>query len=347
MALELQSTSQALGSVRQILRLGAESIGTDSRFELLRATVWGLSSQSTPVHVARVLNAALPPWRLLCGRQEADEDGLRSELREALASLLDAGDLIEASGGHWAAATTRLVRLERDARHLLVGGAPLSVLPINQEEIEYRGPYRHVGRSEALSAMLPKEELSSWAKLPKSPLCDWAQDLRESLERLPYAPTSHEGFEFYLPGSACPLAPQFKRWAEAPGVGKSTLLARRTRLYGAKEYRLVDVEAGHIVRACELPTSEARRLMYALDSEAGNPVKAHCSVGGRNLTEVVLTSELPRPEQRVFAALGTLEIPVDRPFERRWSFRQSKDLALNLLRSLGIEVAATPREVSQ
>lgn len=345
MSLELPSIPQAAVSVRHALCLGSACVDADCRFELLRATVWSLSSGGTPVHIGRVLHAALPPWRLLCGRQDAVEVQLRTELRETLALLVDAGDLIEAAGGRWTSAATRVVRLKEDAGHLLVGGAPLSILPLTPRDIQHHGPYRHVGWSEALRTVLHEEELSSWARLPEEPLLEWAQDLLVSLERLPYTPTSHESFEFYLPGSARARAPQFKRWADELGAAKGTLLARRTRLYGAREYRIVDVTGGHVARACELPTSEARRLMYALDSEAGNRVQARCTKVGTDLTEVLLTSELPRPEQRVLAALGTLEIPVDRPFERRWSFRRGQDLALNLMRSLGIDIAATPREV--
>src|SRR5262249_42952881 len=127
-------------------------------------------------------------------------------------------------------------------------------------------------------------------------------------------------------------------------TSKGALLARRTRLYGAREYRLVDVVRGRIARACELPAGEARRLMYALDAEAGNPVQARSTSSVKGHTEIILMSEIPRPEQRVLAALGTLEIPVNRPFERRWRFERGEDLALRLLKSLGI-VISSAREV--
>jgi hypothetical protein len=75
--------------------------------------------------------------------------------------------------------------------------------------------------------------------------------------------------------------------------------------------------------------------MYALDLAAKNPVRARrARIGSRS--EWLFTSELPRAEQRTLAALGTLEIPNDRPFERRWTILRNEELALEMLRSLGI-----------
>ena len=121
------------------------------------------------------------------------------------------------------------------------------------------------------------------------------------------------------------------------------MLARRTRIYGAREYRLVEGRAGRITSVCDLHGIDVRRLMYALDLAAGNPVRARfrrVSAG----TEWLFTSELPRAEQRIFAALGSLTIPGDRPFERRWTFVHNEELALDRLRSLGIQLAPAVQE---
>ena len=56
------------------------------------------------------------------------------------------------------------------------------------------------------------------------------------------------------------------------------------------------------------------------------------------------TLELSREYASFFAALGTLTIPDDRPFERRWTFVRSEEVALGVLRSLGVKLAPTPRE---
>jgi len=165
----------------------------------------------------------------------------------------------------------------------------------------------------------------------------------DSFERQPYSPTSADAFEFYLPASSRPGAPQFRRWGESTGNTTGALLARRLRLYGAREYRLADLRAGRIVSACDLQGVDVRRLMYALDLAAKNPVRARrIYVGDR--TEWLFTSEIPRAEQRTFAAFGTLTIPADRPFERRWTFARNEGLALDMLRSLGIALEQHHRE---
>jgi hypothetical protein len=338
--LEVYDTRQARTGIRNALRLGAQCSASDARFELLRAVVWSLSAGGSAVHIARALSIALPAWRLICERDEASEDDLRAELRNGLSSLVDSGDLIEAAGGRWSPAMTRMIRLELDAGNLLVGGAPLSALPVGGDDVQHHGPYRHVGRSETLKAALHEEPLPSWAGIPELSLHEWARELRESLDRSPYAPATHEQFQFYVPKSARPHAPQFKRWFDEPVASKGTLLARRSRLYGAREYRLVDVVRGRIAGACELPAGEARRLMYALDAESRNPVQARATQIGNGYTEFLLMSELPRPEQRVLAAVGTLEIPIDRPWERRWRFDRGTDLALRHLTALEIEISS-------
>ncbi len=323
--------------------LGVDCSPAEARFELLRSLVWSLS-RTGPVYVARLLSAAIPSWRLLYEREGLDEDTLRTELRDGLSLLLDAGDLVEVAGGRWTAATTRLVRPELDAQYLLIGGAPLSVLPIAPEMVQHHGPHRLLGECEGLTSLLPREDLSAWARIPDGTLNEWAKDLRESLARAPYAPIGHERFEFYLPGGARLHAPQFRRWTEEPGPASATLLARRTRVFGAREYRLVDVAGGRVHGSCGVPAADARRLMYALDSEAENPVQARLSVFESSSIRVVMSSELPRPEKRVLASLGTLDIPVERRWERKWSFRRGGELALSLIRALGVEVVNTSRE---
>jgi hypothetical protein len=260
--------------------------------------------------------------------------------------LEDAGDLVELGGGYWAPATARFVQFPEGTGCLLIGGVPTAVLPLTHDRVQYHGPYRHIAElPNQLVAAVPLEDFTSWAKLPSRDLAlqDWARDVVDSLERRPYTPTSAEAFDFYLPAAAPTGAPQFKRWSESPGSVDGTLLARRARIYGAREYRLVEARSGRITRVSDLGGVDVRRLMYALDLAAGNPVRARfrrVSAG----TEWLFTSELPRAEQRIFAALGSLTIPDDRPFERRWTFVRNEDLALDLLRSLGVQLAPAARE---
>lgn len=336
------AADQAVEAVMRHLHLGS-CTPLECRFEILRATVWSIAGPASKAHVNRVLGAALPTWQLLSARTNASEETLRAELRGALSMLEDAGDLIGLSGGYWASAVTRFVMLPDSAGYLLVGGAPSALLQLDSEAVLFRGPHRHLTRRPAeLEAALPLEDFDCWTKRPeKVSLQEWAREVFDSLERAPYTPSSADAFEFYLPAASREGSPQFFRWFKGAENITGTLLARRRRLYGAREYRLVDVRAGRIIGACELHDVDVRRLMYALDLEAKNPVRAH---PGRvdDRTEWLFASELPRAEQRAFAALGTLTIPDERRFERRWTFTRNEKLALDMLRSLGIEFGPHP-----
>jgi hypothetical protein len=337
MSLEiLRTEAKALSAVRQQLRLGSCS-PAETRFELLRATVWSLAVPYRKAHVNRVVGTALPTWRLLSERDTTNDETLRAELRGALSALEDAGDLVAVTGGYWAPATLRLVALPDGVGSLLVGGAPSALLQLDVEAIQFHGPHRHVAHLPAgLASVVPLETFDSWTRQPeKFSLQEWAGEVFEAFERSPYAPSSSDVFEFYLPAACKAGTPQFFRWAESADNVTATLLARRRRLYGAREYRLVDMKAGRIVGACELHDVDVRRLMYALDVAAKNPVRARPTrVEGR--IEWLFTSELPRAEQRAFAAFGQLTIRDERSFERRWTFMRNEELALDMLRSLGI-----------
>ncbi|MGN7918752.1 hypothetical protein [Lysobacter sp. 22409] len=311
----------------------------DRQFELLRSTVWSLATPTGRVHINRILSVALPAWRVQSEDKHASDEGLRAELRSGLSALQDAGDLIELRGGYWVPATVRLVELPQGAGHLLIGGMPSDLLPIGQDRIRVQGLYRHLSAPPAsLTRLLPCESLASWSRLPTyASLLDWGRGVIDSIERQPYSPSAQDSFEFYLPGRARKATPQFKRWFTDTEAATGTLLARRTRAYGAREYRLIDVDSGRLVGSSTLPGIDVRRLMYCLDLEAQNPVSAQHTLG-EDGPFWLLTSELPRPEQRLFSVFGGLTVPEDRPFERRWVFERSEEVALEAMRSLGIVV---------
>ena len=84
---------------------------------------------------------------------------------------------------------------------------------------------------------------------------------------------------------------------------------------------------------------EARRLMYALDARSSNSTIARWTYRGSR-ADFITNSELPQAEQRLFAALGTLNI-TDRVYERHWTFVTGSELVLNRLRNLKIEIRVT------
>lgn len=337
MTLAVVTRDEAASLTLQGLGLPGKSFSAEALYELLRATVWGLAPPPSNVHISRILAAALPPWRLLSGRVASDE-ALRGELRAALSVLEDVGDLIDVGGGYWTSSTTRFVRIPAGAGFLLVGGVPSGCLELGGA-VEYHGPHRHVRDVPGTLAALPLEELASWARLPprEISLQQWKNELLETLARQQYAPASTEAFEFYIPSSVKVGTPQFKRWFVAAGNVTGLVLARRSRLYGAREHRLVEMRSGRIASVADLTGADVRRLMYALDQSAENPVRAK-EWRTSNTLEWLFTSELPRAEQRVLAALGSLSIPEDRPFQRRWSVVRNHALALQLIRGLGIQV---------
>lgn len=316
---------------------------SERRFELLRATVWSLRGPEAKAHINSVLNSALPAWRILSERAAASQETLRAELRVALSTLDDAGDLIGLSGGYWAPAVARLVTVPDGGGDLLVGGVPSTVLLASTEAVEFHGPHRHLARVPPELAALSFEPFMSWARVPGCALQDWAHELTESMELEPYSPTNADDFEFYLPENSKHTAPQFLRWFGSAENLSGTFLARRRRIYGARECRLVEVRSGRITSSCELHGVDVRRLMYAFDLAAKNPVRARY-LGDEQSRAWMFTSELPRAEQRAFAAFGTLTIPEDRPYERRWTFVRNYDVVLGMLRALGIELGQQPRE---
>jgi len=175
-------------------------------------------------------------------------------------------------------------------------------------------------------------------------LCEWAHAIENSIARTPYTPQGESRFEFYIPERAKRNAPQFKRWSTMIDDITGTYLARRGRVYGMREYRLVDIEGGRVVRSGEMPIGDVRRYMYAIDERTGNVITARVTEFN-NQVQVVLHSELPRAEQRLLSAIGTLSIPEDKPYLRCWTFSRSWHIAIDCLARLHINtsLSATSR----
>ncbi len=336
----LSELSRNDARARALLSLGLSEAAADRdvRFEVLRAVTWALTGGTTAVHILRLLNRSVEYASGLASSPQETE-GLRSMLRDELDALADAGDLAGLDGGYWLPAPTRLVDLQEDDAMLIVGGLPTRAIPnILRQSLVFDGPLRRVGSRAALRLGFPVEELSSWARRPTEPLDKWAQRITD-LELPEYsAPRDGSTTQLYLPESARRGAPQFKRWAERYDDVYGRRLARRTRVFGAREYRVVEVADGNLVRSgAVLGPREARRLMYAFDAQCGNATRARWIArppGG----ELVLTSDLPEPEHRMVGAVGRLEPTGEKVYERRWTFTKRPDQVLELLRALSIDV---------
>lgn len=331
------SKEQAAAAVYGALRIDSRTAPSDAKFEILRSAVWGCTGPTQRVHILKVLALVTRTSHALSSDSVTSPDARRGEWRGALSALRDAGDLVESAGGHWSPSVTRLVDLPGGGT-LLVGGLPTSCLPLAGNELAMHGPFRHLGNPpKLLREMLPAESLASWAKLPAAALDHWAHELIEAIDLQPYTPSSAEVFEFYRPAERTLGTPQFKRWVPTAGSTTGKLLARRRRFFGYHDYRVVAVRSGAIVASNELPRDSVRRLMYALDHSARNPVRVFFEErDGRTVWRFL--SELPRPEQRTFSAFGTLRIPEDRPYERWWTLEREKETALELLKALKVSI---------
>lgn len=345
--LNIVSGSDAKESVVRSLIKTSHAPSETVLFEVVRTATWALRTGAEPIHVLRLTNRLT---ELVVGiglDPRSDEAEVRQNIRQILDRLSDAGDLVEFPGGLWAPATTRIVDLGGLAGHLLIGGMPTNLLASGTVQIQ--GPFRRLLRADAVRQLgLPVETLNEWVRLPGDDLGEWAN--RIVAVQLPTynEPTGGSSIEIYDAARARPGAPQVKRWIAPVADSTGRFLARRKRAFGAREYRVVEVVNGHIARSGSvLGSGEWRRLMYAFDAKAKNPVLAQLRESGTT-TEVLLKNELPVPEHRLFSALGLLARNPDRPYECRWTFERDVQMVQQRLEALGIQIvlASTGRSHS-
>jgi hypothetical protein len=78
--------------------------------------------------------------------------------------------------------------------------------------------------------------------------------------------------------------------------------------------------------------------MYGLDALAGNPVLVEYDMGDTDFV-LALASEIPGPEQRLFAALGQVSFPPEKYYPRTWRFPRQYASEINRrLTSLGVRL---------
>jgi hypothetical protein len=252
-----------------------------------------------------------------------DVGEVRSRLRDALDELADAGDLLELAGGRWLGASCREVGLGTNTDdRLVVGGLPTTILPINLRALlSHNGAFRATrGAALGTALGLRSEPLTSWLGGVEEELVPWGRSL-VSIELEPYAaPPDGVRFRVYAPAQSKARAPQGFRWRDQLKELTGVFFAYRELAFGMSEPRIIELKHGRVMATAlpSLAAGDARRLMYALDAIAANPTSVHVR-SGKHL-EVVLRSEVPRSEQRLFAALGQLT-EMDKYYPRTWTFR--------------------------
>jgi len=303
---------------------------------LLRSCVWALTGGSRPVHILRLLNlsASLDP---------SNED-IRPRIKESLEELAEAGDLAELANGRWLPAPTREVRLETaDDTRLLVGGLPTSLLPSElSAALEHSGAFRRTkGGRMAQELALPSEDCTSWMGESPEDLEGWT---KAALEGNYEAWRDQTGqLSIYAPEFLPSTTPQALRWVERTDKLSGRYLCRQTLPFGLKRYHAAEIVAGKVTRFTNLPGEDLRRLMYGLDKLAGKEVSVPVTET-HEWIEIILKSELPKPERRFFAALGKLTVPEGSYYPRTWRFRvaDAPEIRSRLL-ALGIHLSERAR----
>ena len=281
---------------------------------LLRSCAWALTDGNRPVHVLRLLN--------LAATLQFSGDASRARLKEGLEELSQCGDLAELSNGQWLPAPTREVRLgTSDDMRLLVGGFPTSLLSVEHaSQIEHTGPYRRLkGDTLQRKLDLRSQSLETWMGHAPEDLREWTlSSLQGNYER--YRPVGRT-IEVYAPESFPASKPQAMRWVERTEKLAGMYFSREEAPFRGKRYFAVEVAKGQIVGIRTMPPTDFRRLMYGLDLLAAKPVAVE-EIRGSLETSFILKSELPQPEQRLFAALGQLVLSEGKYYPRSWTFHQ-------------------------
>jgi hypothetical protein len=296
---------------------------------LLRSCAWALTDGVRPVHILRLLN--------LASTLHFSGDASRPGLKEALEELSKCGDLAELSSGQWLPAPTREVRLgTADDMRLLVGGFPTSLLSVEHaSQVEHTGPYRRLmGDTLSKELDLASQSLDAWMGRAPEDLREWTQSaLRGNYER--YHPTGRS-IEVYAPELTSASTPQAIRWEERTDKLAGTYLSREKLPFGGNRYFAVQIAKGQISGIRTMPPTDFRRLMYGLDLLAEKPVAVE-EVAGPVETSFILKSELPQPEQKLFASLGRLVVLEGKYYPRNWMFHQGHSVEIKKrLAKLGV-----------
>lgn len=306
--------------------------------ELMRRAVWALTSAGNETHISRALNLALDAFAPL--EHNVDHDLLRRRLRNTLDELGQVGDLVELPGGYWHPAAVREVAVATPHDDvLLVGGVPTSALPeYLRDSVTSRRAFRWMRRGLAVERLgAHVEELAIWLGRPSASLVEWGQEILQS--DIPETNDAPEA-RYYVPDGKPAWAAQRHRWQDKVPSATGRYLADFTGLFGVRQYRIAEVRDGRTRRlGAVLMPGESRRLMYAIDALAHNPVSVELLREGAE-TVVVLRSELPGPELRLLGALGTLETPRDHYYPRRWRLpRERESVVRDALSELHVLVA--------
>jgi hypothetical protein len=162
---------------------------------------------------------------------------------------------------------------------------------------------------------LPIEGRASWMGKSPSDLHNWTERTFEGL----YEAYRDEPLHIYAPELFASSKPQANRWVERPEKLSGRYLCRLDLPFGLRRFFGVEIVTGKLTRIRSIRCGDLRRLYYGLDAIAGKSVTVDETELNGELV-IVLKSELPKPELRLFAALGRLTVPEDGYYPRTWRF---------------------------
>ena len=99
-------------------------------------------------------------------------------------------------------------------------------------------------------------------------------------------------------------------------------LCRQILPFGLKRHHAAEIVGGKLTRIMNLRGEDLRRMMYGLDMLCGQVGERRPRVKSHKGIEIILKSELPKPERRFFAALGRLTVADDAVITREPGFSQ-------------------------
>jgi hypothetical protein len=335
----LLAVRRAFATGLEAKRLIASSGGDELTLDcaVLRSCVWALTRNAQSVHVNRLLNVATASQIGLESHATVDA---RARLRESLDVLAEVGDVIELANGWWMPAGSRQILLanETDDR-LIIGGVPTSILSSEHRALLlHRGQFRTT-RGEALASAyeLATEPLDSWIGRAPTDLESWGRQMLAAPVEPYTEPSEGVRFRLYVPRRAG--EPQGFRWRDSTKGLDGRYFAFRELLFGVRQPRIIEVREDRIcaTQPLGLAPGDARRLQYAVDAISRMPVTV--CVKRSSTFQVTLRSEIPRAEQRLFAALGELAFPEDRYYPRIWTFPiEHADHVSQRLVALGVDL---------
>ncbi|GAB4423684.1 MAG: hypothetical protein OHK0015_01520 [Chloroflexi bacterium OHK40] len=310
--------------------------------EALRAALWSYwGATAKPVYITRLINAAartLLPWQEKLGE---DDERLSQQLRNMLQEMEVIGDVAALPNGRWSPTPPRIVHVPAISRWLLLGGPPSRDLPTQVgAAVERIGVARLLrlppGEIDLAVDEVPERE---WLRAPTESLDVWGSAV---LDRSALTPAGEIDIEVYAPAAAHPAATQFDRWKlPTAKLADGCYLARMRTRRGVRAHYIVQLVGGRAIAAGPplLGDGDVRRLQYALDLLAHNPVRV-TGTRQRDCWTFKLQSALPRAEHRLLLALGREQTPVDgKYYPRCWVIPSSyAPRAEKALRDLGISI---------